>query len=239
MTAQEAILAFVNRQLPKYAAYRSLLAHGEWIVPRPEKATLPTIMVHDTAMTPSIFAFSSEGAYQAACKALNEKAIGPVVRLKNLDDVVIEDDARVQRLQIDFHSPISFSIQTDELAVFRRLARSVRVERAMTERNYAEVRKFDRYGVPYFGVLGQGHNLITLPSPRGQMLAAFTAADAIDAFLAAGSDENRAKVQFAVIDGSQLFGVVEQVAKGVLMNPMGPRTFGFELDVCRDVMAAV
>jgi len=70
------------------------------------------------------------------------------------------------------------------------------------------------------------------------MLAAFTAADAIDAFLAAGSEANRAAVKFAIVDGEQLFGIVQEVAQGVLMNPMGPRTFGFELAICRDIMNA-
>src|SRR6185295_12922075 len=96
---------------------------------------------------------------------------------------------------IDPSSVIAFHIQTDELAVMRRLARAVRVERAMKDRDYAAIRAYDRYAVPYFGELGKGHNLITLPSARGSMLAAFTAEDAIDAFLAAGSPENRAQVR--------------------------------------------
>ena len=237
MTPQEAILAFANRQIDKYALYRALLAHGDWGVPTPPNAKLPTIILSDAAMTPSIWAFSNEAAYRASCAQMDAAAIGPVARLAHLDDALVEEDPRVTRLTIDPASPIAFHIQTDELAVFRRMAKSIRVERAMAERNYAAVRAFDRYGVPYFGVLGQGHNLITLPSERGKMLAAFTAADAIDAFLAAGSEANRASVKFAVVDGEQLFGIVEQVAEGVLVNPMGPRTFGFELGTCRDIMA--
>jgi hypothetical protein len=238
MTPRDAILAHVNRQLGKYDLFRALLAHDDWRVPRPEGATLPTILVTDAAMTATIWAFSEEAAYQAACAQLNAAAIGPVARVSRLDEVLAEEDPRVVRLSIDPSSPIAFHVQTDELAVLRRLARSVGVERAMAARDYAKVARFDRFAVPYFGVLGQGHNLITLPSPRGKMLAAFCAADAIDAFLAAGSDENRAQVKFAIVDGRQLFGIVQDVALGVLMNPMGPRTFGFELDVCRDIAAS-
>lgn len=238
MTPQDAILAHANRQLGKYELYRALLAHDDWRVPRPAQATLPTILVTDAAMTASIWAFSNEAAYRAACAEVHAAAIGPIARLRHLDEALTEDDPRVVRLSIDPSSPIAFHVQTDELAVLRRLARGVRVERAMTERDYATVVAFERYAVPYFGVLGQGHNLICLPSERGKMLAAFTAADAIDAFLDAGSDENRSLVKFAVISGAQLFGVVKDVAQGVLMNPMGPRTLGFDLQTCRDIVAA-
>ncbi len=238
MTPTDAILAHANGQLGKYALYRALLAHRDWRVPRPSNATLPTIMMSDAAMTPSIWAFSSEASYADACRAMNAVAIGPIATLAHLDDALLEDDPRVVRLSIDPSSPLTFHIQTDELAVFRRLAHAVRVERAMSERDYAALRAYDRYAVPYFGVLGQGHNLITLPSERGKMLAAFTAADAVDAFLAAGSEANRAAVKFAIVDGVQLFGIVQDVAQGVMMNPMGPHTFGFELAVCRQIASA-
>ncbi|HEY1959424.1 MAG TPA: hypothetical protein VGH28_27625 [Polyangiaceae bacterium] len=235
MSPQEAILAFANRQLAHHQLFRALLAHGDWRVPTPPRASRPTIIVNDAAMTPSIWAFSTEDAYRASCAQTGAEAIGPIARLTQLDDALVEDDPRVVRLTIDPASPIAFHIQTDELASFRKLAHGVRVERAMAARDYPAVRAFERYAVPYFGVLGQGHNLITLPSERGKMLAAFTAADAIDAFLAAGSEENRASVRFAIVDGDQLFGIVQDVAQGVLMNPMGPRTFGFELGTCREI----
>jgi hypothetical protein len=238
MKPSDAILAHVNRKLGTHELYRLLLAHQGWIVPKPVGATLPTVIVADAALTGSILAFSDEAAYQASCKEMHAAAIGPVARIPFLDEVLSEDDPRVVRLSIDPAAPIVFHIQTDELASLRRLARAVAVERAMTERDYAKVLAYPRYAVPYFGVLGQGHNLITLPSQRGKMLAAFTAADSIDAFLAAGSEENRAQVKFALIDGAQLFGTVHEIASGVLMNAMGPRTFGFELDTCREIAGA-
>ncbi len=238
MTPTDAILAHVNRQLGSHELYRTLLAHEDWRVPRPPGASLPAIIISDTAMTASIWAFSSEAAYRAACAEMHEAAIGPIDRVQRLDEVLSEDDPRVVRLSIDPSSPIAFHVQTDELASLRRLARAVAVERAMTAHDHARVAAYPRYAVPYFGVLGQGHNLITLPSQRGKMLAAFTAADAIDAFLAAGSAENRTLVKFIIVDGLQLFGTVHEIASGVLMNPMGPRTFGFELDACRDIAAA-
>lgn len=238
MSPRDAVLAHVNRQLGKFELYRALLAHRDWRVPRPADATLPTVIVADASQVGSIWAFSDEAAYQAACTAVHAAAIGPIARLTHLDEVLVQDDPRVTRLTIDPSSPIAFHVQTDELAVLRRLARAVRVERALAEEDHRAARAYDRYAVPYFGVLGQGHNLITLPSQRGKMLAAFTAADAIDAFLAAGSDENRAQVKFAVIDGEQLFGTVEELAQGVLINPMGPRTFGVELPACREIAAA-
>ena len=194
-------------------------------------------MVADPA-TAAIWAFSSEQAYQTASNELTSMAIGPVQRIDRLDEVLTHDDPRVVQLVIDPSSPLTFRIQTDELASLRRMAGAVSVERAIKAEEYKKVRAYQRYAVPYFGVLGQGHNLITMPSERGKMLAAFTAADAIDAFLQAGSAENRAAVKFVIVDGGQLFGTVQQIASGVLMNPMGPRTFGFELPACRDIAAA-
>jgi hypothetical protein len=241
MTAQEAILAFVNRQIGKHEFYRALLAHTGWRVPRPLGATLPTIMVTDAAMTPTIWAFSTEDAYRAACAKHHEAAIGPITVTAYLDELVGPDDPRVQVMVLDPESPIAFRIQTDELRDFRLLARAAKVERAIAACDYAAVRAYDRYGVPYFGELGNGHNIICMPSERGKMVAAFSAADAIDAFLANGSDADRARVKFVVLDGEQLFGedVIRSLgASGVVMNPFGPRTFGFELATCREIMAA-
>jgi hypothetical protein len=70
------------------------------------------------------------------------------------------------------------------------------------------------------------------------MVAAFTAVDAVNAFLAIGSEENRAAVKFIVIDGESLFGSAPDIAQGVLVNPAGPRTFGFTLEACRDILQA-
>lgn len=235
MKPTDAILAHVNRQLDTYGLFRALLAWDDWRVPRPEGASLPTIIVANTAMTPSIWAFSNEEAYQAGCAAVHAAAIGPVARVQRLDEVLSEEDPRVVQLVIDPSSPLTFRIQTDQLASLRRMARAVGVERAIIGFDYAKVGRYQRYAVPYFGVLGQGHNLITLPSERGKMLAAFTAADAIDAFLAAGSEENRQQVKFALLDGEQLFGSIHEIASGVLMNAMGPRTFGFDLEACREI----
>ncbi|MCU0696027.1 MAG: hypothetical protein MUC96_05825 [Myxococcaceae bacterium] len=238
MKPLDAILAYVNGQLASHALYRHLLAHDEWLVPRPPGVLRPTIMVVDLAAPGAIWAFSSEASYEASCRALNAAAIGPIARLRHLDEALREDDERVTHLTIDPSNPIAFHVQTNELASLRRMAHAVAVERAMRERDDRRVLAYQRYAVPYFGELGRGHNLITLPSERGTMLAAFTAADAIDRFLAAGSDENRRLVKFAIVDGSQLFPIAQQVAQGVLMNPMGPSTFGFDLEACREVAAA-
>jgi hypothetical protein len=237
MTPQDAILAFVNRQLGRYPCYRALLAHAGWRVPRPVGATLPTIMVTDAELTPTIWAFSTEATYQAACAKVHEAAIGPITVAEHLDELLVEDDPRVQVLVIDPESPIAFRIQTDELRAFRMLARGTKLERAMAAADYAAARAYDRYAVPYFGELGNGHNVITIPSQRGSMVAAFATADAIDAFLAIGSESDRARVKFAIVDGETLFGEVAKMAQGVLVNPAGPRPFGFELAVCGDIAA--
>jgi hypothetical protein len=238
MTPTEAILAHVNDKVPRDATFRAILGHTGWWVPRPVGATLPTIIVTDINAPVTIWAFSSDAAYQAACAKHHKEAIGDISVVGHLDDVLVEDDPRVQRLMIDPESPIAFEIKTDALAAFRKLARAVRVERAMTEGDYATVRKFGAYFVPYFGVLGQGHNIITVGSPKGSMVAAFTSVDQAEAFLATGSAEQRAKVNWIQVDGDQLFGVVQDIAQGVIINFAGPRPFGFELATCQDIAKA-
>ena len=238
MTPTEAILAHVNNKVPRDDTFRALLAHQGWWVPRPLGATLPTILVTDQAMTATIWAFSSNEAYQRACAKLTTEAIGSVTVTGFLDELICQDDPRVACLRIDPESPIAFSIQTDALAIFRALARAVRVERAIVAQDHRAVRGYGAYLVPYFGVLGQGHNLITLPSERGQMLAAFTAHDALERFLATGTEENRAAVKVVAVDGEQLFGIVGNVASGVLVNPAGPHTLGLDQATCQAIAAA-
>jgi hypothetical protein len=238
MTPTEAILALVNKQLPRDAMFRVMLGHKGWRVPRPEGATLPTIIVTDMNAPVTIWAFSTEIAYQTACTKHNAAAIGPTATLDCLDEAIAEDDPRVERLVIDPESPIAFEIKTDALAAFRKIARAVRVERAMVAGDYRATRVYGAYLVPYFGVLGQGHNIITVGTPKGSMIAAFTAADAAEAFLATGSPEQRANVKFVQISGDQLFGVVEQIAQGVIVNVAGPQSFGLELATCKEIAAA-
>jgi hypothetical protein len=232
MSVTEIILAHVNQKVPRDPTFRALLAHPTWWVPRPVGATVPTIIVTSLEEPPTIWAFSSEEAAQTAVTKLSAAAVGHIAVVPWLDDVLVEDDPRVARLIIDPASPIAFAIQTDALAAFRGLARAVRVERAMRGGDLPAVKKFDAYYIPYFGVLGQGHNLITLPSERGSVLAAFTSPDQVEAFLASGSEDNRKNVKLARVNGEQLFGVVGQVAQGVMVNAMGDRPIGLPLDVC-------
>lgn len=236
---QAAILANVNRQLSYHAMLRAFLAFDGWRVLRPRPDAPPTIMVTDESFTATAWLFSTDEAYQAAVAQHTAEAMGPSSRVERLDELVAALDPKIAVLRIDPSSPIALHIQTDRLDAFRRLARGARIERAMAEHRYAELRRHDAYYVPYFGVLGQGHNVIALPTERGQMVAAFTAEDAIEAFLATGTAENRAKVKFVAVDGDVLFGEAgPKLAQGVIVNIAGPRTFGFDLEVCRDIATA-
>lgn len=239
MTPTDAIIANVNREISFHAMLREFLAFEGWRMPQPKPDAPPTIMVTDANMTAATWLLSGEEAYQAACKEFHDEAVGPVAPVARIEDVIAVLDPKIVVLRIDPGSPIALHIQTDQLDVFRRIARGARIERAMAERRYADIKQYDRYFVPYFGVLGQGHNVIALPTERGSMVAAFTAEDAIDMFLATGSEENRKTVKFVAVDGEVLFGQAgPQMAQGVIVNVAGPRPFGFDLEACRDIASA-
>jgi hypothetical protein len=233
MTPHEGILANANGQLGRDELFRVFLDHTDWRMPWPARSTKPAVIV--AGGPASVWAFSSDEAYEAAVKAHTSKAIGPVAILGPIIDVIAELDATVTRLQIDPASSLSSTVQTDALVALRAIARGVRVERALAARKFGPVRAFNGYTVLYFGTLGQGHNVITQESGKGQMVIAFTAPDALAAFIATGSAENREAVNRIVVDGKTLFGEVSGMAKGVLVNPAGPRTFGVELAMCREI----
>ncbi len=238
MTPQEAILAGVNRQIGYHAMLRAFLAYTEWRIPRQNPDAPPTFVVTDEAMTISTWLLSSEDAHQAAANKFHAAAIGPIWREKILENVIAELDPKIVVLRIDPASPISLDIQTDQLDVFRRIARGARSERAMAEGRYADIKSYAYY-VPYFGVLGQGHNVIALPTPHGDMVAAFTAEDMIETFMATGSDADRERVSFVRVTGEELFGTAgPTLAKGVIVNFASAHPYGFTLDACRDITAA-
>lgn len=238
MTVQEAILAQVNGKLGRAALYRALLDHNDWRVAKPVDSDVPTIMFGDAARTPAIWTFSTEEAYQGACSRCAQGVIGAVSVVGSMVDVIVELDPQVACWYIDPLSTIALRILVDELPVVRMVARGMRLEAALSERRYELAREFGAYVVPYFGVLGQGHQVITLPSAKGNMVVAFSGPDAVDAFLATGSDEDRRNVNLIEVDGATLFGEVAAMASGVLLNAAGPRTFGFELPVCRSIATA-
>jgi hypothetical protein len=239
VTPQEAILAGVNRKIGYLAMLRELLAHTGWRVPRANPNAPPTILVTDENMTPAAWLLSDEAAHNAAAKEFHAAAVGAIWRVTVLEDVIADLDPKIVVLRIDPGSAISLNIQTDQLDAFRRLARGARVERAMAEQNYADIKRFDAYFVPYFGELGQGHNVIALPTEHGQMVAAFTAEDRVETFLATGSEADRGRVKFVRVDGVQLFGTAgPTLAQGVIVNYGSEHPFGFMLDACRDIAAA-
>jgi hypothetical protein len=238
MRVEEAIIAEVNGKLGRTALYRALLEHKDWRVVRPTGVEAPTIIFADTAQTPAIWTFSSDEAYRAACHHYTEEGVGAVSVVGSLAKIIADLDPRISCWCIDPSSRIALRILHDMLPLVRKIARGMLLEVAITEGRYSAARGFDAYVVPYFGVLGQGHQVITLPSDKGNMIAAFTASDTVDAFLATGSDEDRHRVNLIEVDGATLFGEVAAMASGILLNAAGPHTFGFDLAMCRSIAAA-
>jgi len=235
MSVQDAILAYINQKQTAAALGRALLTHMDWHVPRPPGATAPTIIIADAALTPAVWAFSSAEAYQNACRQYTEEAIGATAAVGSIVSIIADLDPKIACWYVDPGSTIALRVLADDLSVVRKIARGMLVEAAIAERRYASAREFESYVVPYFGVLGQGHQVITLPSAKGNMVPAFSTPDAVEAFLATGSDDDRKNVNLVEVDGSTLFGEVGPMASGVLLNPAGPRTFGLPLAMCRSI----
>ena len=221
MRPSDAILAGVNGHLGYLAMLRELLAYPGWRV----------------QLSPSVWLFSSDEARDTAVAAFAE-AVGASQEVAVLEDILAELDPEVVELRIDPGSPISLTIETSHLDAFRRIARSARVERALERGDRTSIKRYDTYFVPYFGEFGRAHQVIALPTPHGKMIAAFTGEDRVDTFLATGNDIDRANVKFVKLDGEKLFGSAESIAEGVIVNFGSEHPIGFNLDACREIIAA-
>jgi hypothetical protein len=224
MTPTDAILSSFNGKLSWHAMIRALLGHRGWWVSLP------------TDEFPMVWAFADEATYRREVEQRIPGAIGPTSKVDEIDDVLADLSATVKVVRFDPGGGVTQSVELQDLEHVRKLARATRVERAMKEGRHAEVRAYAAYHVPYTGELGKGHSMIVLPTERGQMLAAFTSEDAAKAFLDTGTDAERAAVRWLVTDGS-IFEIGTQMASGVIVNAMGPATFGFLPDVCGDILA--
>ena len=225
MTPTEAIVARINGQLSWHAMIRALFAHPKWWVSEP------------SGDIPMVWAFGDEKAYRSELEQRTPGAIGATAAVDELDEVLAELAPDVQVVRFDPGDGVTQSVELADLEHVRKLARATRVERAMRDRRYGEVRAYALYHVPYTGTLGENHTLIALPTERGNMLAAFTSEDAALAFLNTGSETERAAVRWLVTEGSAVFEIGPQLANGVIVNAMGPATFGYTADACRDILA--
>lgn len=225
MGISDVIVAEMNGQISGVEMLRGMLEHEPWLMAK--------------WLGPQGLAFfPTREAYDVAVRDHKPGTFDALAPVAHIDDVIVSAD-KVQLLRFDSGVGLTRSLDGEHVGRVRAMARSVGVERAMKERRYADLRRYDRYYVAYFGVLGQGHQVICLPTERGSMVAAFTAEDAVDRFVESGSDEDRARVQFVGVDGSTLFGqAAPAMAQGVIINVAGPNTYGFALDVCRDIAAA-
>jgi hypothetical protein len=214
-----AILANFNKQRSRAAMYRALFTHADW---------------RGGGTGEFRWIASGQDSPDALAKSLREDLIGDVTSIAQLDDHVagLPD---LELFKIDPCGPLSPAIDAIELIELKRFARGHRAERAIAERDHPRVRDHPTYFVPFIGVLGHEHQLIVLPTPRGNMLAAFTTGDAREAFLATGSADHRAKVQFVAVAGDELFGNASQMAQGVVVNVAGPQPYGLDLDTCADI----
>jgi hypothetical protein len=231
MTPTEAIVAHANRQLPRDVMFRELLGHRGWQVPR----AIVQVQDRDTA---AMWAFSTDEACEAA-RAEHGDALGEVARVTWLDEALADRDPRVSALVIDPVAPLAFQIAGEAFTALRKLASAVRVERAMDATDLATIRAYPSYAVPYLGVLGEGHRIITVTAPGGSMIAAFTAPDAAHMFVAAGAADDRDAVHFQIVPGDQLFGLADKLGvQGVLVNSAGPHAYAFQLATCQLIAAA-
>jgi hypothetical protein len=217
VTPSLAILAGVNKAIGFLPMLRAFFAHTDW------------------HMTPAGWFMSSGEARGHAAK---QPDAGAMTKVAQLHEAIADLPPAITAVHIDPGSEVSLLIDGDRLEMFRRLARAARTERALVDGDLLTIKRHDTYFVPYFGELGKDYHIIAMPTPHGKMVAAFTAQDRVEAFLATGNDTDRANVKFTVLDGTHLFGSAGSIAQGVVVNYGSPETVGFMLDACHDVMAS-
>jgi hypothetical protein len=231
MTPIEAIVAYANKQLPRNVMFRELFGHRGWYAPH-------ALVQRQDGGAAGMWVFSSDEACEAA-RLEHGDALGEIAQVTWLDEALADPDPRVSALTIDPASPLPFQIAGDAFTALCKLASAVRVERAMYATDIAAIRAYPSYAVPYLGVLGEGHRIITVTAPGGSMIAAFTAPDAAHLFIAAGAADDREAVQFQIVPGDQLFGLAEKLGvQGVLVNSAGPHAYAFQLATCRLIASA-
>jgi hypothetical protein len=224
MTIQDAILKNFNRELSREALYRALLDHADW---------------RGGGASGFVWIASTQNGADKIASSVREDLIGTVTAIPQLDDHLLALPPDTKLFKIDPVGPLSLVVDANELTRMRRFAAGYRTERAIAAGDYPRVLAFAQYLVPYYGVLGEGHQVLALPTEHGTMVPVFTTVDAIELFLETGDAESRARVRFQGARGDVLFGEIGPTfAKGVIVNIAGPRTFGFDLNACRLVVGA-
>lgn len=216
---QDVILQNVNGALSRTALYRALFEHAGWTV---------------GGAGGIAWISAAPVSHAELAKNLREELIGEIRAIAHLDDHVAALPGTTSLVKIEPLGPLGIAMGQDELPDVQRFARGCRVERAMTDRDYALIRAHGGFLLPFFGVLGENHNFIALPTAHGSMIAAFTTLEGIDEFLATGSEANRASVRFVEVPGDLVFTEIgPRLAEGVIVNIASDHPFGFDRAACQ------
>ncbi len=220
---QTALVDNANGKLSRAAMYRAVLDHTGW---------------HGGGRGGVAWLASRRVTREELAASLRDDLIGDIAAIEHLDDHVTALSDSTMMLKLEIQGPIAVVMDNQEIPAFKRFARGHRVERAIAEHDYARIVAHDSFFLAIFGELGTNHQVIVLPTERGAMVAAFTALDEVERFLAMGSAENRASVRLVSVTGRELFSDPGKVADGIILNLFGPRPTGFDLDACRQILAA-
>ena len=221
MTIQDAIVANFNRTLPREELQRILLDHPFW---------------YGGGVSGMQWLASSEPATVKLASRIRGDLIGEPRAISRLDDYVLDLPDTVELLTIVPSDSISLGLERDEIADLQRFARGYRVERAMHERDYARVRAYQDFLLPYEGH-GEGSQVVVLQPANGPMVPAFTTTDMAACFVETGNDTTRTAIEFASVDGELLVGAIgPTMAQGVVVNFASAQAVGFDLNACRLVM---
>ena len=239
MSITQTLIAIGQHQIDLEEGFRELLAQPGWLVPTKHGASSARDMATNVANTRSAWIMSGPEQYEAACRLYSKEAIGPVMSAEHLEDVIAELPDELWILRIEPGGPVSVPLQGEDLETFRRVARGVRIERAIVERRFSEVRAHNGFIVAYDATPGQRPQMIALGTDRGPMIAAFTTEGAAQRFRASIPPEELGSVGFTVCDGGVLFGeAAPAVAQGVVVNGKGPNSMKLDLAACRAVAEA-
>ncbi|MEO8842311.1 MAG: hypothetical protein ABI591_00010 [Kofleriaceae bacterium] len=208
ISAEAAIVRNFNGQLSREDAYRVFLEHDDWRI-----------------------GGAGSSVWIARSKfvdCLQQKRA--VRRVDALDELIANLGPEIEVLRIHGEA-MALCLDTHDIANFRDVARAARIERALAELDLGRVRQH----VFYLTCLPEpdgDRKLLTMPTDRGSLVAAFTTSHAAAAFAIKGVVPYRLGTKLMAIAGKELFARCAGSTDGVIVNLGSPRAFVFRRKKC-------
>jgi hypothetical protein len=242
----EALQAFAERRLGAPALLRSLAEYRGFLVasePNPDGGARPALRPLDG--TPTLAVFVDDKALDAAVVHYGPSAIQQAITGVDGAALFAGMPDNVDRVVVNPSAPADLEIQGGDVGSLRKLARAVRVERALADPSDGPAlrrfsRDFDGFRLPLIQTAA-GLVPMQLNDQKGAPHAlVFTAQDCVEAFLATAPSEARSEtILWLTLGGIELFTKLPELkVAGVLFNVSGPAPrAAFKIGVCELVTA--